>query len=130
MPHKGKTMKPEITCTRSEADHGQLSRCRETLQSSSPSFQGISRILALAGSEVRLKILFLLNMEKELCPCDIADILEMSVPAISQHIRKMKDVGIIQMRRDGQTLYYSLVKENTTVLEKAFSIIEGNRKAA
>ncbi|MCG2462676.1 metalloregulator ArsR/SmtB family transcription factor [Flavobacteriaceae bacterium F89] len=123
-------MNLEITCTRKEADHKQLSRCRETLQSSFSSFQEISRIFALAGSEVRLKILFLLNMEKELCPCDIADILEMSVPAISQHIRKMKDVGIISMRRDGQTLYYSLVKENTNVLNKAFSTIDNNRKVA
>jgi len=124
------TMTLEITCTRNEADHKQLFRCKETLQSSSSSFQEISRILALAGSEVRLKILFLLNMEKELCPCDIADILEMSVPAISQHIRKMKDAGIIRMRRDGQTLYYSLVKENTNVLNKAFSTIDSNRKVA
>ena len=130
MPDKGNTMKLEITCTRNEADHKQLSRCKETLQSSSSSFQKISRTLALAGSEVRLKILFLLNMEKELCPCDIADVLEMSVPAISQHIRKMKDAGIIRMRRDGQTFYYSLVKENTTVLEKTFSTIDSNRKVA
>ncbi len=123
-------MKLEINCTRNEADHKQLSRCKEILQSSSPGFQEISRILALAGSEVRLKILFLLNMEKELCPCDIADILEMSVPAISQHIRKMKDVGILRMRREGQTLFYSLVKENTEVLNKAFSTIDNNRKVA
>lgn len=120
----------EISCTRKEADHKQLSRCKETLLSSSSSFQEISRIFALAGSEVRLKILFLLNMEEELCPCDIADILEMSAPAVSQHIRKMKDAGVIRMRRDGQTLYYSLVKQNTTVLNKAFSTIDSNRKVA
>ena len=123
-------MKLEISCTRKEADHKQLSRCKETIQSSSSGFQEISRIFALAGSEVRLKILFLLNMEEELCPCDIADILEMSAPAVSQHIRKMKDAGVIRMRRDGQTLYYSLVKENTTVLDKALSTIDSNRKVA
>ncbi|MFD2100850.1 MULTISPECIES: ArsR family transcriptional regulator [Flavobacteriaceae] len=35
-------------------------------------------MLALAGNETRLKILFWLNEEGELCPCDFADILEMS----------------------------------------------------
>ncbi len=50
--------------------------------------------------------------------------------SISQHIRKMKDAGIISMRGDGQTLYYSLVKENTNVLNKAFSTIGNNRKVA
>ncbi|WP_026810529.1 ArsR/SmtB family transcription factor [Arenibacter latericius] len=123
-------MKLEISCTRKEADHKQLSRCKETIQSSSSSFQEISKIFALAGSEVRLKILFLLNTEEELCPCDIADILGMSAPAVSQHIRKLKDAGVIRMRRDGQTLYYSLVKENTTVLNKALSTIDSNRKVA
>ncbi|WP_431217102.1 ArsR family transcriptional regulator [Puia sp. P3] len=46
---------------------------------------------ALAGNEVRLKILHLLEEEKELCPCDLSDMLGMSIPAISQHLRKMKD---------------------------------------
>lgn len=123
-------MKLEISCTPKEADHKQLTRCKETIQNSSSGFQEISRIFALAGSEVRLKILFLLNIEEELCPCDIANILEMSAPAVSQHIRKMKDAGVIRMRRDGQTLYYSLVKENTTVLNNALSTIDSNRKIA
>ena len=122
-------MKLEISCTRNEADLKQLSRCKETIQSSSSSFQEISRILALAGSEVRLKILFLLNMEKELCPCDIADILEMSVPAISQHIRKMKDADIISFRREGQTLYYSIVEDKNIMLNDILGGIEPNKIA-
>ena len=101
-------MSLEITCTRNEADHTQILRCKNTIDKSSSSFQTMSKILTLAGNEVRLKILFLLDMENELCPCDIADILEMSVPAVSQHIRKIKDAGIISSRREGQTLFYSL----------------------
>uniref|UniRef100_UPI0040474852 ArsR/SmtB family transcription factor n=1 Tax=Mariniflexile sp. TaxID=1979402 RepID=UPI0040474852 len=82
------------------------------------------------GNEVRLKILFLLNMENELCPCDLADILEMSVPAISQHIRKMKDAGIIASRREGQTLYYSLNEDKTDILNSIFKSIKPKRKTA
>nr|WP_197051649.1 ArsR family transcriptional regulator [Salegentibacter sp. Hel_I_6] len=52
----------------------------------SDGFKAISKILSLAESGVRLKILFLLNIENELCPCDIADILKMSVPSVSQNI--------------------------------------------
>ena len=120
----------EITCTRNEADHKQISRCKETVENSSDSFKSMSKILALAGSEVRLKILFLLNIENELCPCDIADILEMSVPAVSQHIRKMKDAGIITSRRDGQTLYYSLVKNEDHVLNGIFNSLSIRKKTA
>ncbi len=117
-------MKLEITCTRNEADHKQLSRCKETLDKSSSIFQDLSKILALAGSEVRLKILFLLDMEKELCPCDIADILEMGVPAVSQHIRKIKDAGIITARRQGQTLFYSITGKKSAILQNILADIQ------
>ncbi|HBT10714.1 MAG TPA: transcriptional regulator, partial [Leeuwenhoekiella sp.] len=61
---------------------------------------------------------------------DIADILEMSVPAVSQHIRKMKDAGIITSRREGQTLYYSLVKSEDNVLNGIFNSISTRKKTA
>ena len=114
----------ELSCTRAEADQKQLMRCRETLGTNSEAISEISKILALAGNETRLKILFLLYEEGELCPCDFADILEMSVPAISQHIRKMKDVGLIVSRREGQTLYYSLVQNHNEILENVFIKIQ------
>lgn len=123
-------MSLEITCTRNEADKKQISRCKETIENSSDSLNAISKVLSLAGSEVRLKILFLLNIENELCPCDIADILEMSVPAVSQHIRKMKDAGIISSRREGQTLYYSLNEDETDILNSIFKSIKLERKTA
>jgi DNA-binding transcriptional ArsR family regulator len=113
-------MKLEITCTRAEANQKQLQKCIETLDEMEASFQKISKLLSIAGNDVRLKILFLLNKENELCPCDLADILKMSVPAVSQHIRKMKDAAIITSRRDGQTLYYSLNADETDILSSIF----------
>jgi len=79
--------------------------------------------LSLAGNEVRLKILFLLEEEGELCPCDLADILGMSVPAVSQHLRKLKDGGVVVTRRDGQTIFYSLKSENLNLLKPLFKHI-------
>ncbi|CAG2533580.1 MULTISPECIES: ArsR/SmtB family transcription factor [Flavobacteriaceae] len=123
-------MKLEISCTRAEANHKQLLNCMSTLNSMEINFEKISKLLSISGNEVRLKILFLLNMEKELCPCDLSDILGMSVPAVSQHIRKMKDAGIISSRREGQTLYYSLNKDETDILNSIFKSIKLERKIA
>ncbi|MDT0647078.1 winged helix-turn-helix transcriptional regulator [Salinimicrobium sp. CDJ15-81-2] len=123
-------MKLEIICTRAEANHTQLLNCQATIESLDNGFQQMTKLLSIAGNEVRLKILFLLNMEKELCPCDIADILKMSMPAISQHIRKIKDAGFIVSRREGQTLYYSLVNSETQVLDNILSSIKSSRKSA
>ena len=123
-------MKLEISCTRAEADHKQLLSCRTTIDGMANGFDKISKLLSISGNEVRLKILFLLNMENELCPCDLSDILGMSVPAVSQHIRKMKDAGIISSRREGQTLYYSLNEDETDILNSIFKSIKLERKTA
>ncbi len=123
-------MKLEITCTRAEANQKQLQNCMATLDKMEGSFQSISKLLSISSNEVRLKILYLLNMEKELCPCDLADILGMSVPAVSQHIRKIKDAGIITARREGQTLYYSLNEDETDILNIIFKSIKLERETA
>ena len=123
-------MKLEITWTRAEANHKQLQTCMETLHEMEGSFQKMTKLLSIAGSDVRLKILYLLNLENELCPCDLADILKMSMPAISQHMRKIKDAGIINSRRDGQTLYYSLNRDETEIFSSIFKSIELIRKTA
>ncbi len=111
------------TCTRVFADQAQIKECRKKVETNDHVFRQLSSILSLAGSDVRLKILFLLEEENELCPCDIADILGMTVPAISQHLRKMKDGNIIQSRRTGQTIYYSLSDENLNILKPFFKHI-------
>lgn len=111
------------TCKRIFADTGQINSCKETINEYQRSFADLSQLVALAGNEVRLKILFLLNQEHELCPCDLSDILEMTIPAISQHLRKLKDGGIIKLRKSGQTIFYSLCAEQLPLLKPFFTII-------
>lgn len=111
------------SCIRLFADKVQIDNCRETLQNNQIAFKKLSGILALAGNEVRLKILFLLEEENELCPCDLADILGMSIPAVSQHLRKLKDGGVVEGRRDGQTIFYSLRTEQLDILRPFFKNI-------
>lgn len=65
----------------------------------------------LLGDKTRLRIIGLLN-ERELCVCNIVDILQMSQPGISQHLRKMKAVGLLNEERRGKWTYYSLNLED------------------
>jgi len=123
-------MKLELSCIRNDADLEQITKCKDTLESNSANFNSMSKMLSIVGNEVRLKILFLLYIEGELCPCDLADILEMSVPAISQHLRKIKDSGFIIYRREGQTLYYTLVDKEINILTNIFETIGKAKKIA
>ncbi|NHN33166.1 ArsR/SmtB family transcription factor [Paenibacillus agricola] len=64
-------------------------------------------VCKLLGDKNRLTIVALLN-EKELCVCEIVDILQTSQPNISQHMRKLKDGGLVKETKKGQWVYYSL----------------------
>jgi DNA-binding transcriptional ArsR family regulator len=110
-------------CIRVFADQAQISDCKSKLKANSTSFSQLGKVLELAGNEVRLKILYLLEEENELCPCDLSDILAMSIPAVSQHLRKLKDGNVIESRRDGQTIYYSLKEEHLKILKPFFKYI-------
>lgn len=112
------------TCIRLLADPIQINQCKSMLSENQESFNRISEALSLAGNEVRLKILYLLSVEKQLCPCDLSDILGMTIPAVSQHLRKLKDGRVIEGRRVGQTIFYSLRQDHLELLKPLFSHIQ------
>ncbi|MFB4321284.1 metalloregulator ArsR/SmtB family transcription factor [Priestia sp. BR_2] len=67
----------------------------------------IAEKLKLLGDKTRLTMLTLLK-QKEWCVCEFVDIFDMSQPAISQHLRKLKSQGIVNEARRGQWVFYSL----------------------
>lgn len=115
------------TCIRIEADSNQITNCKQTITELENSFDLLSNALSLAGNSTRLKILYLLSQEQELCVCDLSDILEMKISAISQHLRKLKDRNIIRPKRKAQTIFYSLTKEYATLFSPFFKLIDGNK---
>ncbi|MGD6868841.1 ArsR/SmtB family transcription factor [Bacillus cereus] len=71
----------------------------------------ISHVLKLLGDKTRLAIMRMVY-EKEYCVCNFVDLFQMSQPSISQHLRKLKDVGLVKEARCGQWIYYSVNKES------------------
>jgi len=116
-----------INCIRIEADVEQITRCKRTISELDSSFSLLSNALSLAGNNVRLKILHLLFEEQKLCVCDLSDILEMKLSAISQHLRKLKDRNIVSTKREAQTIFYSLTKEYEKIFSPFFKLIDNNK---
>ena len=104
-------------CIRIMADPEQIESCRDSLKDAQPAFKKFTHLYSLIGNEVRMKITCLLREEKELCPCDLSDILGMTIPAVSQHLKKLKDGGLIEFRREQQTIYYRLSEEGAIFLK-------------
>ena len=60
------------------------------------------------ADRTRLKIILALRDGEELCVCDVAHVLELSVSTASHHLRKLRDLRILKYRNDGKMAYYSL----------------------
>jgi DNA-binding transcriptional ArsR family regulator len=103
-------------CVRVFADTDHIKQCQQRLTQASPALNSLARVLALAGNEVRLQMLFLLA-DEQLCVCDLADVLQMTISAVSQHLRKLKDGGVVNARKVGQTVFYTLNAEHLPVVQ-------------
>ncbi|HZW68892.1 MAG TPA: metalloregulator ArsR/SmtB family transcription factor [Pseudogracilibacillus sp.] len=68
-------------------------------------------VFKLLGNQTRLTMLKMLN-QRDSCVCDFVEIFQMSQPAISQHLRKLRDLGLVTEERKGQWNFYSLKKNN------------------
>ncbi len=117
----------EDQCIRVFADRRQIERCRQRLIQVKPSVTNLSNALGLAGNEVRLKILFMLHEEGQLCVCDLSDILGMKISAVSQHLRKLKDGNIVQAKKTGQTVFYRLYPEYAQLFQTFFAMVADNK---
>lgn len=82
----------------------------------------MAEVFKLLGDKSRLTILALLR-ERDMCVCDIVDILEMSQPGISQHLRKLKAAGLVRESRKGQWIYYSLTIEDRPYVQDVLNHI-------
>ncbi|MDF2921769.1 MAG: ArsR family transcriptional regulator [Paenibacillaceae bacterium] len=82
--------------------------------------------LKLAGDKTRLTILLYLY-ERECCVCDLSDLLQTSQPNVSQHMRKLKDGGLVNESRKGQWIYYSLNMEDKPYLKELLQILPSQK---
>ena len=68
----------------------------------------IIKILKALADESRIRMLALLKERNGLCVCEITDIIGLSQPTISSHLKKLQDAEIITYSKDGLWVNYSL----------------------
>lgn len=67
-------------------------------------------IFKALADETRLRVIKLLQ-KRELCVCELMQVLGMSQPRISRHLTVLKNAGLVDDRREGRWIHYSLRKE-------------------
>lgn len=67
----------------------------------------LAELFKVFGDSTRIKILFVL-FEAEVCVCDLAKVLNMTQSAISHQLRILKANKLVNSRREGKSVFYSL----------------------
>lgn len=70
-------------------------------------FATAAELLRQVADPVKIKIFWLLSHGEE-CVINISAFLGMTSPAVSHHLRPMRELGIISARREGQEVYYKI----------------------
>ena len=68
-------------------------------------------LFSALSNEIRLRCLVLLQLEGELCVCELTHALKLSQPMISRHLALLRDAGLVNDQRAGQWIYYQVNPE-------------------
>lgn len=93
---------------------------------------GVKRVRDLAplfkvlSDETRLKIIYALCQEDELCVCDVATIIGSSNATASHHLRLLRNLGLAQYRKEGKMVFYHLKNPHVRhLIQEALSLLNG-----
>ncbi len=88
-------------------DQAKVNKVKKSLSKESKRLPELADFYKLLGNATRLKILLGLA-QGELCVCDIAHVLGLSMAATSHQLKLLRDQGWLSMRNDGKMVYYQL----------------------
>lgn len=75
----------------------------------------LAELYKVFGDSTRIKILYVL-FEQEVCVCDLAQLLGVSVSAVSHQLRVLKQASLVKFRRSGKTIFYSLADDHVRTI--------------
>ncbi len=111
--HEHDTSVCDITCSHADTT--------EELKSTFPSqdtFDELSAFFKVLGDPTRMKIMWALD-RKELCVCDIAELLDMTKSAVSHQLAILRHTNLVKYRKDGKSVFYTLSDEHVRLLFEA-----------
>lgn len=84
----------------------------------------LAELFKIFGDSTRIRILFVL-FEEEVCVCDLAEVLNMTQSAISHQLKILKQSKLVQSRREGKSVFYSLADDHVrTIIAQGMEHVE------
>jgi len=69
--------------------------------------EGLALLFKALADDTRVRIALALSHD-ELCVCDVAHLMEISVATASHHLRLLRNMGLVKYRKEGKLVFYSL----------------------
>src|SRR5918911_3506854 len=88
--------------------------------------QLVRQLKALAHP-IRLAMMEQLAQQPEVCACDLGEAFAVSQPTVSEHLRVLREAGLVRTRREGTAICYSAVPE---ALDELATVVAALRPAA
>ena len=73
---------------------------------------GVELLFKALSDATRIKIAYALTIERELCVCDVANIIGSSTATASHHLRLLRNMGLAKYRKEGKLVFYSLADDH------------------
>jgi ArsR family transcriptional regulator len=83
----------------------------------------LARVFRALGDDTRLQILALLSV-RAACVCELVDLLDLSQPAVSEHLRRLREVGLVQDERRGVWTFYHRAEDLPDFVQAALAAVD------
>jgi len=83
----------------------------------------ITKVIKALSDESRIRIVNLLKTKDEICVCELTEIINLSQPTISSHLKKLHEAEIVDFRKEGLWVNYYLNKEMDIEIEALVNLI-------
>jgi ArsR family transcriptional regulator len=80
-------------------------------------------LFAAFADETRLRLLGLL-CERELCVCDLCEVLDEIQPKVSRHLATLRDAGFVRVRRRGKWKFYRLTEQPSPLQARLIACVK------
>ena len=97
----------QIECCDCNEIHEDLLKIVNNTMPEETELYDLAELFKVFGDSTRIRILFVL-FEAEVCVCDLAKVLNMTQSAISHQLRILKANKLVNSRREGKSVFYSL----------------------
>ncbi|NQV70405.1 MAG: metalloregulator ArsR/SmtB family transcription factor [Pseudohongiella sp.] len=82
-----------------------------------------TKVFSALSNEVRLRCVYLLATNEEICVCELVEALQINQPSASKALASLKGTGLVRDRRDANWIYYQLRSDLPSWLNEVINAV-------